>query len=126
MTVNITSITVPNSLANHLAVVNAAKEMLQGFFTRYWQLQQLMLSSRLAYHFDTCEGLRWNRLTCDIDERPDYVLFVDLGTHHIHVALADVLNDTVSIKDRVLHSRSPQGLILKRRTNQARQILIDH
>jgi hypothetical protein len=102
-TVNITTITIPDYLDGFArkAFQDAAEEILPGSFALHYLALPLTASARLAYQLNTCEGLR-RESTCNIYLEESLVLFIDLNTHHLEVAIIDVDGDSGYIDDRLL------------------------
>ncbi|KAF2674748.1 hypothetical protein BT63DRAFT_474470 [Microthyrium microscopicum] len=100
-TPKITGITVPDFHQPREDVCNAAGKALPDSYLDYFQILGLTRAMRLAYELNSCENIRLDSKSCDLDNG-HYMLFLDLNPHHLQISFAEVGVHTLLIQNRTL------------------------
>ncbi|RYO81934.1 hypothetical protein DL762_006866 [Monosporascus cannonballus] len=89
--INLTSISIPQHFNRSMynAVANVALELEPGIVVP-WQIRRYYNAVRLAYHLNSCEGFSMDTSTCDIEDGPHLVFFIDYNDAYLELCFADV------------------------------------
>lgn len=89
--IDVTSISIPQHFNESMysAVADAALELERGIKVP-WQIRRYYNAVRLAYHLNSCEGFGMDASTCDVEDGPHLVFFIDYNHDYLEVCVADV------------------------------------
>ncbi|RYP05936.1 hypothetical protein DL765_009677 [Monosporascus sp. GIB2] len=89
--INLTSISIPQHFNTSMsgAVLDVALELERGIVVP-WQIRHYYNAVRLAYHLNSCEGFSMDTSTCDIEDGPHLVFFIDYNDAYLELCVADV------------------------------------
>ncbi|KAL9623569.1 MAG: hypothetical protein Q9160_002250 [Pyrenula sp. 1 TL-2023] len=89
--VDLTSISIPQHFNDSIrgAISKPALNLEPGI-VRPWQVRQYYNAVRLAYRLNSCEAFGLNSTTCDVEDGPHLIFFVDCNDTYLELYIADV------------------------------------
>ncbi|KAK2804951.1 hypothetical protein FQN51_001044 [Onygenales sp. PD_10] len=89
--VDIRSISIPEHFNETLygSVSNAGMKS-EGGFIQPWQVRRFPQAARFAYGLNSSEGFGLEPNLCDIDNGPNYVIFVEYNREYLELSIGDV------------------------------------